>query len=1721
MVSRHIVNKTALVVLWTLLATALFAQDNAAAGRRFDITRIQHEMGLSHSTIYTIRQGPMGFLWFGTQNGLNRYDGHQTLVYQHSPENPNSLRTNSVSSMEFDSHGILWVGTWGGGLNRFDPRQETFEHFVHHADDPHSLSSDLVQTVFRDSRDRIWVGTNKGGLNRFHPESGRFTRYLHDPARPRSLSHNRVWSIAEDQNGRIWVATTAGLNRLDEDDGFTRFFHDPKDPTTIRDNKVRQLLSDSDGLMWLGTEVGLDLFDPENGRTIPYLPASTADPAALHPLQREVITCIYEDFQRQIWVGTIMHGLFRYHPARSGKAAYFEQFAHSPFDLKSLSQNDIRAILNDASGVYWVGTRTGGLNKLRPTKFSHHRIAGYAPTDLVHNRVNALTVDAKNQVWIGSVGGLIKWDFDEGRHQFYRHRPDDPTSLCDDRIYTLTPDHRGFIWIGTFERGISVLNPDSGKMVLQLGRDRLPAGTVRAILEDRQKIIWIASSGGLVRYLPKTDKLKYFPPQDKRPDALGGTGCNDIVEDEDGQLWISTVGGGLNRLNPYTQRFTHFRHSDARPESISQDFVRPLFIDSQQRLWVGTYGGGLNRLDNLDSDPSQAVFTKYRTRDGLPNDNIYAIIEEDHYIWLSTEQSVTRLDPRTGAVRNYDRYDGLLDSGFTAQTAARDSFGRVFFGGNNGFNAFLSAQVVDNPNRPSLVITDFRVFNESMPLPQPIHITEAITIQHDDSVISFRFAALDFNAPEKNRYAYKLEGFDRDWVEVSNQLEATYTNLDPGAYRFMVRGANNDGVWNEAGTGLALTVIPPPWAKWWAYCIYLAILVSVVWAYQRHQNRKLALERMVVESLQRHDRLKDEFLANTSHELRTPLNGIIGIVESLIAGAGGDLTATTRKNLEMVSASGRRLANLVNDILDFSKLRSSELPLSLQPVDLSGCVEVVLGVTKSLVGTKDLQLINAVPPDLPAVHGDENRILQILYNLVGNAVKFTDQGFVRVSAHREDDRLVIDVADSGIGIAPEQQERIFESFSQADGSISREYGGTGLGLTIATSLIKLHKGRLTLVSEPGNGATFTFTLPISETPLHREKRSRVLGDEWSGALADRPHLAKLFEPPVNPSDGQGYHLLLVDDDPINLQVLVNHLSLQHYQIHLARNGEEAMACFEQGRHVDLVLLDVMMPKMSGYEVCRRLRKKFDANQLPIILLTAKNQIPDLMSGFAAGASDYLYKPVTGEELLARIRVHLELLGKTRALQATNLDLERKVQQRTADLSNKHQELKILEQIVREINREVSLKALLATLLDKAMLLLPNAQCGAFFLGEYDEGKQKKVFSMVADVGYVIPLRRTQLEEDQLRHEFTEQTKEVLLGVYKIEPRAERNDPASRMVMDVRIQDVVEGFLMLENIETSDAFDHKDYLKLHHLREHAISAVTKARFLEELQHKNQQILDAQERLLEAAHGAGMAEIASNLLHNVGNAMASVKTSVEVMSTLVGKNQALNFYRRMVNLLREQEQQGTLVAFFESERATMVSQAWDRIEETWQKQAHHMEDEMARLKRNLASIDNIVESQRRYADQSEEAQMLDLNAVVENVLQFQKRNLDAAEFNVVRDLATLPKIPLQKGKLAKVLVHLIDNAVEAAVAQAEDRILILRTRVMDDQTVRLEVIDKGTGIPKELVARIFTQGFSTKTGNSGYGLHYCATAIQEMNGHIEVQSDGSGKGARFIVDFPPAA
>ncbi|HEY8939227.1 MAG TPA: diguanylate cyclase, partial [Cellvibrio sp.] len=810
--------------------------------------------------------------------------------------------------------------------------------------------------------------------------------------------------------------------------------------------------------------------------------------------------------------------------------------------------------------------------------------------------------------------------------------------------------------------------PDAGNPTAIRGREPW------SVVSDSKGYLWIATEEGLNRYDPATDSFRYFIPPPEQLDGDKVLYARVVYVDRQDRIWVGAIRG-LYLFDPHTESFTRYRHTDGDASTIAADFVFAIYEDSRGNFWVGTDGGGLNLMDR-----STGKFTAYTSRHGLADDVVAGIIEDNQgYLWLGTQKGLARFDVDKKQFRNFDKRYGLNDNLFNRNTPVKLDSGELFFGNSKGFVLFNPAAITTNQHRPPVVFTNISILNkpaviggENSPLSRAINHTDSITLTHKDSVFTLEFAALNYQMSEENQYAYRMQGFDRDWIYAGNKRTATYTNLDAGTYVFEVKASNNDGIWSDEITRLTINILPPSWRTWWAYAIYAVMIATLfVWFLRiqrlrlQYEQQQVEQERALVRRLQQVDKLKDEFLANTSHELRTPLNGIIGLAESLLDGVGGKLPAQAQYSLRLIAASGQRLSSLVNDILDFSKLKNQGIVLHKKALDLRVLVDIVITLSRPLIGDKQLQLNNRIATDLPAIYADEDRLLQILHNLIGNAVKFTHEGSVNVYAEVQGDQILVQIADTGIGIASEHLTDIFHAFHQIDSRIERAYGGTGLGLSITKQLVELHGGSISVESKPDYGSVFSVRLPMSlELPVTPEDNNH---HQATFEIAERLTLDQVEAKPAAGNQVHQGHILVVDDDSVNRMVLVNHLALRNYRVTEASSGEEAIAFVARG-DVDLVLLDIMMPKMSGYETCERLRENYRAYELPIIFLTARNQTNDLVMGFEVGANDYLTKPISKEELLARVDTHLQLYSATQYL-------DKKVAERTEELRKKNDGLR--------------------------------------------------------------------------------------------------------------------------------------------------------------------------------------------------------------------------------------------------------------------------------------------------------------------------------------------------------------------------------------------------------------------------------------------------------------
>ncbi len=832
----------------TLLVLALPAR-LPAAEKSIKFQRISIAEGLSQVVVTTTLQDRRGFMWFGTQDGLSRFDGYRFVNYAHQADDPDSLAHNTVKILLEDAAGVLWIGTDGGGLDRFDPTGKTFIHFRHDPADDRTLANDRVRALHLDRQGRLWIGTDGGGVCRLEAAGGRlpgdprqatFVRYRHDPADPASLSHDNVRSLFGGADGALWIGTDGGgLNRLDPESGaFTRYRHDPGDPTSLSSDRVKVVFQDAGGQLWIGTyDGGLNRFDPAVGRFTRFRHDAN-DPTSL---AADGVWALFQDRGGALWIGT-EGGLNEWQPASES----FQRFRHDPTDPASLSNDGVLSIFEDEGGVLWVGTYSG-LNKWNTAfgSFLHYRHWSENPDQLSKSFVTSFAEDRDGKVWVGTFGGgLNRLDPETGAFRHVRHDPEDPSSLSDDRVMSVLVDRHGVLWAGTLRGG---LNRFDGERLTRFQHDpadpaSLGFNGVTALLEDARGTIWAATyRGGLNRFDRSSETFRRFRHDPDDPESLSTDITIAVSEDAAGTLWVGTEEGGLNRFDPATGKVTgHYRNDPEIPQSLSSDTPWAIREGPRGDLWIGTLGGGLNRWAAADRGAGRAVFQRYTKSDGLPSDLVYAILFDDAgQLWLSSNRGLTQLDPETGAVKTYDSSHGLQDDvefNHGASLRARD--GRMYFGGVNGFNAFYPERIQRNHHVPPVVLTRFLKFNQPVDLGRPLGEVGEITLGHKDYVVDFEFAALDYTAPEKNRYRHQLEGFDRDWVDSGKLRRATYTNLRAGDYVFRVKASNNDGVWNEEGVELKIKVLPPPWKTWWAYGLYTLALSCLLLLFARAQARK-------------------------------------------------------------------------------------------------------------------------------------------------------------------------------------------------------------------------------------------------------------------------------------------------------------------------------------------------------------------------------------------------------------------------------------------------------------------------------------------------------------------------------------------------------------------------------------------------------------------------------------------------------------------------------------------------------------------------------------------------------------------------------------------------------------------------------------------------------------------------------------------------------------------
>ncbi|WP_375436368.1 two-component regulator propeller domain-containing protein [uncultured Hymenobacter sp.] len=1233
-----------------LLVWVLLGESASAQSRDIKFTALTSKDDLASNTINAILKDRYGLLWLATDGGLKKYDGQGFKTYQLKAPKTADFQVNEISALHEDQAGRLWVGTMGGALFTYNRLQDAFIPYVvsstTSSDDDKYIKSVCSDTfgniwvatftgvqllkpqtakttrislvpsnqsrtlnpicIYADRKNRIWIGT-EDGLFCYNPTSNAVQSFKRDPTSARSLVGDTVNTIAEDQYGQLWIGTSNGLSQLTADEAsFNNFKFNYTNQHTIGSNHIYTIAADRDGTIWLGTEGGLDIMDVKSGMVSRHV-HNSRDP---YSLNSKSVRSVFIDQGGIHWVGTYQGGISKY----DQNLTLFNVERSSELDPFGLNAPSVTAFAENRNGDIFVGTDGGGLNvyNLKTRLFRHVEIKSRERINLAGLPIQSMLLDRRDQLWIATFGhGLFIYNTRTGSYEQLLAKQGS-LQLNSNYIFCLKEDHNGTIWIGTNGGGVSVYDPNTKR---------------------------------ITRFTdtPKNAEDKLLPVNNY---------IRAIEEDSNGDIWIGTAGGGIAVYHPVDEQFTIY---NAAQTGLGLDRINTFGRDHHGIMWIGTADNGLYQFDTHSSK-----LTAFPKQKGGPDGFIHKILEDKAgNIWISTNQGISRLDTKRNKFTHYSPDNGLQGKAFINNSGIRSASGLLFFGGIEGFNYFNPAHIKVNRNVPRVLLTDLKVDNKSVvagtqsPLRQSIAVAKEIELDYKQN-FSINYAALDYTLPQQNQYAYKLKGFDQAWNYVGPTTTAYYTNLDPGEYEFQVKASNNDGIWNQTGVSIKITIRPPFWKTFYAYGLYVALMGCTLF-YIRYRGIKQLRkefeqqqERKQAERARALDLLKIKFLTNLSHEFRTPISLILAPTNKLLAQQKDPQSAG---QLQVIQRNAQRLLHLVNQLLDFRKMEEHELQLNLSQGEISSFVREVTNSFQDLAEIKKIKLSLRLPAEQLFVLFDYDKVERILVNLLSNAFKFTPEGghvsvelsTLPAAMAAPQKTVCIQVADTGIGISPDEQTLIFERFFQGHelGSVLNQ--SSGIGLSITKEFAELHGGTIAVASEISQGTTFIVELPLATfTPA-------VAGEsELSVEVAEVVEKSKKPSRPVKKHKGEELpHLLLVEDDDDFRYYLKDNLK-DNYKITDVLNGKDgwykALSC-----HPDLIVSDITMPYMDGVALSRKLKSDKRTSHIPIILLTGLTQEDEQLRGLESGANDYLTKPFNFEILHVRIKNLLEL---NRALKTT-------------------------------------------------------------------------------------------------------------------------------------------------------------------------------------------------------------------------------------------------------------------------------------------------------------------------------------------------------------------------------------------------------------------------------------------------------------------------------------
>jgi signal transduction histidine kinase/ligand-binding sensor domain-containing protein/DNA-binding response OmpR family regulator len=1241
MLGRFVLRQS--ILLFWFMSTAL---GHAYAQVGINFTSLTTKDGLSSNTVNAIHKDRYGLMWFGTADGLNKFDGTNFTVYRHDAKDNTSIPKNEVLSLYEDKEGRLWIGTSGGGLSYYDRQLNSFVQY--RGDGSWKNAANITAKAFcEDNLGNLWVATY-GGIRKINLKTNQISEpYL----RPNPFhAEIVVLCLFQDSRHRMWVGTNKGLFLYnDKKNTFKQFDHNEADRTSLSSSIVKAISEDHKGNLWFATFDGLNLLMPDEKSFRVF----KSDENSAGSLSNNLVYTVKPYDNDHLWIGT-EDGL----SVLNTKTFKFTALKPNPRNTFSLTNKSVRCIYFDKEGISWVGTFQGGVNK-HDNNLVLFNLVKSDPFDkqgLTAPIVSSFSEYNKDRIFVGTDGGGLHL-FNRGSGLF-THFDIKPAGARSGNlsILALQLDRTGKLWIGTFQNGLFWLDPHSGKY------QQFMAGNTRAsinqndifcIKEDSKGNVWVGTNGkGVNVYDPVNHIFNRFSqyPKEKGDLELPLNGfMRSIAEDAAGNVWLGSSGSGIAVFHPGSRTFSVYNKANS---DLADDGVLTIFHDSHQTTWVGTNGGGMCRY-NVRSHR----FISYSEKDGLANGIVYKILEDKAGIlWLSTDKGISSFNPKTHQFKNFTKHNGLQDGPFVRGAALRLSNGEMFFGGQDGFNYFEPTSLPANRAIPVVLLTDLKVANNTVvpgdesPLKAQIGVARDIRLAYGQN-FSISYVALNYTTPQQNQYSYKLAGFDKEWNYVGNGTTAYYTNLDPGSYVFHVRASNNEGSWNNKETTIKIEVMPPLWRTIYAYAFYLLLSIGLLFYIRNrgikkikaefavrqekeHARQLLDQERREAERLHDLDLLKIKFLTNLSHEFRTPISLILAPADKLLAMQRDDATSG---QVNMIRRNAKRLLNLVNQLLDFRKMEEHELKLNLSPGDLIAFIREAADAFKDLSERKKIELLVISELESLSATFDRDKIERVIFNLLSNAFKFTHQGgriTLDLSWSEDGEKqqnLCLKIVDTGIGIPDEFHDMIFQRFFQHDSPDSILNQGSGIGLSITKEFVELHGGEITVSSKPGQGSVFTINLPIMPVNL------KIVDTDIPGAGDIQAGPEDNSEPDFNAAAVQTSiaTVLLVEDNDEFRFYLKDNLKA-YYQIVEASHGKEGwqktLSC-----HPQLVVSDISMPYMNGIELSKKIKSDKRTSHIPVILLTAISGEKDQISGLESGANDYLTKPFNFEILNAKIK----------------------------------------------------------------------------------------------------------------------------------------------------------------------------------------------------------------------------------------------------------------------------------------------------------------------------------------------------------------------------------------------------------------------------------------------------------------------------------------------------